>query len=64
MLDTNDAFLDDSIDFTFIEPFPDRLNSLLTEKDKLSRTIVAAPVQEADLQVFDSLNENDILFID
>ena len=64
MLDTNDTFLNGSTHFTFIEPFPDRLNSLLTEKDKLDYTIITAPVQEVDLEVFNSLNENDILFID
>lgn len=64
MLDTNDTFLDGSTHFSFIEPFPDRLNCLLTEKDKLHCTVTTTPVQEVDLELFNSLNENDILFID
>ncbi len=33
MLDTNDLFLEESITFTFIEPFPKRLYNLLSEND-------------------------------
>jgi hypothetical protein len=64
MLDTNESFLCSSTRVTFIEPFPDRLNSLLKEKDRLHSTIITKPIQEVDLDVFNSLNENDILFID
>jgi hypothetical protein len=49
---------------TFIEPYPDRLNSLLTPADtSISRKLVQ-PVQEVPLSVFDELEAQDLLFID
>lgn len=64
MLDTNDMFLNHQTRLTFIEPFPDRLNSLLTEKDKLSVNIVTQGIQSVDLNIFNQLQKDDILFID
>ena len=64
MLDVNENFYDSEIDFTFIEPFPDRLLSLLGEHDKERCTILRAPVQEIADDIFGELHENDILFID
>lgn len=64
MLDTNDMFLDSSTEFTFVEPFPDRLESLLDKKDKSSYPIIKEPLQGVSLNLFDALQENDILFID
>ena len=49
---------------TFIEPFPERLNSLLSPADKLSAKILVKPVQEVPLEVFAQLEAQDILFID
>jgi predicted O-methyltransferase YrrM len=49
---------------TFIEPYPERLYSLLTDADKANATIIPHPVQSCPLEVFDALEENDILFID
>jgi predicted O-methyltransferase YrrM len=64
MLDTNEAHFGSQVQFTFIEPFPGRLLSLLTEHDRQSVAIVRRPVQELDPSLFDSLDRNDILFID
>lgn len=64
MLDTNDLFMDNSLKFTFIEPFPSRLNSLLSEQDRERCTIINEFVQNVNLDIFDELEENDILFID
>ncbi|MFQ5509845.1 MAG: class I SAM-dependent methyltransferase [Leptospirillia bacterium] len=66
MLDTNDRFLDRSVNFTFIEPFADRLRSRLREGDEASGKvrIIERFVQAVDLEVFESLGENDFLFID
>ena len=64
MLDTNDAFFDGSIDLTFVEPFPAGLNALLRETDRQHCTVLTEPVQDVDIQLFDALDENDILFID
>jgi predicted O-methyltransferase YrrM len=64
MLDTNQLFLDNAISCTFIEPFPNRLLSLLTEDDKRRNRIIQANVQELDPNFIADLAEGDILFID
>lgn len=64
MLDTNDMFLDSSTEFTFVEPFPDRLESLLYEEDKSRCIIITELLQRVSLNLFGGLRENDILFID
>lgn len=61
-MDTNDLFFDRKIELTFIEPYPDRLKSLLKENDKIR--LFAENVQDVDPAVFEELEENDILFID
>lgn len=52
------------IDFTFIEPFPDRLLSLLGDQDRDRCNILRALVQEVPAGLFANLHENDILFVD
>jgi len=64
MLDINDLFMGKGIEFTFIEPFPDRLFGLLSAGDHKRVKIQQKPVQEVELSVFTSLEANDILFID
>ena len=49
---------------TFIEPYPERLMDLLRERDESESTILAQPVQDVPLEVFEQLEANDILFID
>jgi predicted O-methyltransferase YrrM len=62
MLDTNEIFFNNTIDLTFIEPYPKRLNSLLGDKKDI--TLIEKPLQEVDLSVFSKLEADDILFID
>lgn len=64
MLDTNDRFLGRSIRFTFVEPHPERLESLIWDADRAATTILRHPVQETPLSVFDELEAGDVLFID
>lgn len=64
MLDVNDHFLNKNVEFTFIEPNPDRLFGLFSEEDRKKHRIEKRPVQELASDVFTSLGENDILFID
>ncbi len=64
MLDTNDLFLDGRVSFTFIEPFPQRLHSLLGPSDREKTNILRHNVQQAPLELFDTLAAGDILFID
>jgi hypothetical protein len=65
MLDTNDLFMNHSINFTFIEPNPDiSLNKLLRKEDYNKADIRNNYVQDVDPEIFNTLQENDILFID
>lgn len=64
MLDTVDRFLPQPPAITLIEPFPDRLGTLLRAGDRDRLTIMAKRVQEVPLDVFRSLQSGDLLFID
>ncbi len=64
MLDIDENFFDGQIEFTFIEPYPDRLLSLITNKDIQRCSILKKPVQEVPTDTFLNLRENDFLFID
>ncbi|MCD2257785.1 class I SAM-dependent methyltransferase [Psychroserpens luteolus] len=61
-LDTNNLFFDNNMECTFIEPYPERLNSLLFESDSIR--LLQKPVQDVELSLFEELEANDILFID
>ncbi len=61
MLDASE-FLNQDIQISSIEPFPNRLNSLLRDGDCID--IHNDYVQNVPLSLFDQLEENDILFID
>lgn len=60
-LDTRGKYMNE-MEITCIEPFPNRLFSTMRENDKID--LKKDYVQEVDLNLFDNLNENDILFID
>lgn len=64
LLDTNELFFNNAINLTFIEPYPERLNSLILETDKKQTTIIQSDVQLVPLDVFQRLQSGDILFID
>jgi predicted O-methyltransferase YrrM len=64
MLDVRDYCFDTPIKFTFIEPRPERLHAILTEKDKRVCEIETKLVQQVDIGLFKDLEENDILFVD
>ncbi len=64
MLDVNDRFFDGNILFTFIEPHPETLRSLLTERDMEKHHIRVDIAQNIPVTVFTDLKNNDILFID
>lgn len=64
MLDTSELFLDGAVDFTFIDPYPKRLQSLLRPADQKRVRIIDTPVQDVPLEEYDQLQADDILFID
>lgn len=63
-LDVTEKFLDGSMECTFIEPYAERLHSLLRPEDESRTTILEQPLYEVDQKVFDSLESGDVLFID
>jgi predicted O-methyltransferase YrrM len=64
MLDVNETFFNGAIDFTFIEPYPERLFGLLGTRDTERCRIIQEPVQSVSETLFANLHENDILFVD
>jgi hypothetical protein len=64
MLDVNDIFLDKKIDFTFIEPYPERLFGLFKYEDTSKYVVLQERVQDVPLEIFQALSANDVLFVD
>lgn len=64
MLDTNDRFCNRAITMTFIDPFPDRLLSLLTGDDAVQHEVISDVVQNVPIELFTDLEAGDVLFID
>lgn len=66
ILDTNEHCFNDSIQCTFIEPYPDRLKSLLKQEDLNNESVILIEdfVQKIPYEKFLKLKENDVLFID
>jgi hypothetical protein len=62
-LDVDERFLGGTTAFTFVDPAPERLWSLLGA-DELAGRLVAAPVQDVPLATFEALGPDDILFVD
>lgn len=64
MLDSADHFGLAEMRLTCIEPFPNRLRSLLRAGDEEKIDILEKPIQAVPAEIVDDLEENDILFID
>ncbi|TCK96564.1 class I SAM-dependent methyltransferase [Paraburkholderia sp. BL9I2N2] len=64
LLDTNERWLENSIDCTFIEPYPALLNRLISDEDRARITVYPTRLQDVDLSIFQKLDKNDVLFID
>ena len=63
MLDTCDLNQElNKTQITFVEPYPDRLHSLLSDKDNIS--LYECIVQDTPEDLFRNLDKDDILFID
>src|SRR5215831_6769840 len=64
ILDTVDLFFHATPEITFVEPYPVRLNQLLSEADRKIVQILERRVQDVPVDVFLSLRAGDLLFID
>jgi hypothetical protein len=64
MLDTNERFFNGSLDITLIDPALGELGDLWGERGPGTARLLSDQVQNVSPEVFESLEENDILFID
>jgi len=64
MLDTNEHFLNNAVDLTFIEPYPEHFYSVIKPEDAQKNIILPKRLQDTDLSVFKGLEAGDILFVD
>ncbi len=62
MLDTNEHYFENKINVISIEPYCERLKSLIRPTDNIQ--IYEKDLQKIPLDFFETLEENDILFID
>ena len=64
MLDSVDSLEYPDTRFTFIDPYPERLKSLLRQDDYRRCNIIDKNLESVSGTLFEELNENDILFVD
>ena len=64
MLDAAELFFDGTLKLTVIDPDPQRLLSLIGERDRDRFRLVSQRLQDLDVGEFETLEANDILFID
>ena len=64
ILDTVEKYSQQQTECTFIEPYPDRLMSILKPQDKEKSRIITTKVQDVPIDVFTELGPGDLLFID
>ncbi len=64
ILDTNELFFGDSISCTFIEPYPQLLQSLIKGADKMKIEVIQKNLQDVNLDKFSELSAGDIFFVD
>lgn len=62
MLDTNESYFEGRIRIKSIEPYPERLKSLIKKTDQLE--LQEEFLENIPTTIFEQLQENDILFID
>lgn len=64
MLDTNELYLDGKVKFTFIDISLNDIRKMLRDGDLDKVTLLEKRIQDIDLRIFETLEANDILFID
>ena len=64
MLDTVDRFFAHRPEITLVEPYPDRLQSLLRSDDEGQIRIIDKKIQQVPSELFSSLESGDLVFID
>ncbi|MFQ5963178.1 MAG: class I SAM-dependent methyltransferase [Candidatus Scalinduaceae bacterium] len=64
ILDTNEFFFDNAISCTFIDPYPQLIQSLIKDSDIGKIEIIQKNIQDVEIDRFSKLSAGDILFID
>jgi hypothetical protein len=64
ILDTNEQWFGNAIECTFVEPYPRLFELNLKAGDAQRIEVHASRVQDVPIEVFSSLEEGDILFVD
>jgi predicted O-methyltransferase YrrM len=64
LLDINQHYFENRIQLTFVDPDFIRLRKLMKTGDEACCTLLEQKVQKADKAIFQTLQENDLLFID
>jgi hypothetical protein len=64
LLDTNERFFDGALNLTFIDPSLETLQHHFGDHGSGEARLISSPVQDVAMEVFEQLEENDILFLD
>lgn len=64
LLDTSEHFFGGGLDLTLIDPSLDNLKQLFGDGGSGNARLISSPVQDVAREVFEQLEENDILFLD
>ncbi len=64
MLDTLESLNREDYGITFIEPYPDRLHSMVDVQNESRVSLLESGVQNVDIDLFKALDKGDLLFID
>ena len=64
LLDTRERHLGLDVRITFVDPYPQLLESLIREADRATVDIMAVGTQDVSLELIASLESGDVLFID
>jgi hypothetical protein len=63
-LDANEILRNHDIQCVFIEPYPELFLSLIKPDDPEKITLIDRKVQQTDMEIYSTLQKNDILFVD
>jgi hypothetical protein len=64
MLDASELFFGGDLELTFIEPYPELLQSLIRPEDRVRISITDSPIQAVTGEAFSRLEPGDFVFVD
>lgn len=64
ILDTNEQFLENKLDCTFIDIDMHAFSTYCLPEDPEKHTVIESPIQNIDISLFKTLQKGDVLFID